>query len=105
MPLEILDSFGIRSKYVIRDGTSADLSQGCLSPNIRGFAKDIVSRPRACMVGGGAYPSHKNFMAARNVPYLALGGDCYDKREFNAQRVKKDVELFMSTIIKKSPPR
>jgi hypothetical protein len=52
------------------------------------------------MVGGGAYPSHKNFMSRKNIPYLDLGVDCYDKREFNTERVRKDVELFLSTIIK-----
>jgi benzoyl-CoA reductase/2-hydroxyglutaryl-CoA dehydratase subunit BcrC/BadD/HgdB len=63
----------------------------------------ITTMPWACMVGGGAYPSHKNFMARKNLPYLDLGVDCYDKREFNSERVRKDVELFLSTILKKKP--
>lgn len=61
----------------------------------------ITTMPWACMVGGGAYPSQKNFMSRKNVPYLDLGVDCYDKREFNSERVRKEIELFLSTIMKK----
>ena len=49
---------------------------------------------------GVPYPSQKIFMSRKKVPYLDLGIDCYDKREFNTQRVRKDVDLFLSTIIK-----
>jgi benzoyl-CoA reductase/2-hydroxyglutaryl-CoA dehydratase subunit BcrC/BadD/HgdB len=46
VPLEILDSFGIKADYVIGDDSSADISQGYLNANICGFCKDICSRPR-----------------------------------------------------------
>jgi len=46
VPLEILDSFGIKANYVIGDASSPDRSQGYLSQNICGFAKAICSRSR-----------------------------------------------------------
>ena len=46
VPLEILDSFGIKTTYVMGDPACADTSQSYLSQNICGFAKDICSRPR-----------------------------------------------------------
>ena len=46
VPLEILDFFGINATYIIKDACSADTSQGYLSQNICGLAKDICSRPR-----------------------------------------------------------
>lgn len=61
----------------------------------------ITTMPWACMIGGGAYPSHKNFMSRRKVPYIDLGVDCYDEREFNTERARKDIELFLSAIMNK----
>ncbi len=46
VPLEILDSFGIKAKYIIGHSSGPDTSQGYLNANICGFAKDICSRPR-----------------------------------------------------------
>lgn len=46
VPLEILDSFGLKVNYVMKDANCSDTSQGYISQNICGFAKDICSRPR-----------------------------------------------------------
>lgn len=70
---------------------------------LRGLEIDgiIATMPWACMIGQGSEPSMKNFYSRRGFPYLDLGVDCYDKREFNTQRIQKDVELFLSTITQK----
>ena len=46
VPLEILDSFGIKTTYVIRDPSSPNKSQGYVNQNMCGFCRDICSRPR-----------------------------------------------------------
>lgn len=60
----------------------------------------ITCAPWACMVGGGSLPSIKNYMSGKDLPYLELDMDCYDKRSFDNEFVRKKIALFMKTVIR-----
>ena len=61
----------------------------------------ISTGPWACMLGMGTDPSIKTFFSRKKFPYIEMNMENYDKRGFNEERARKDVELFLSTIMKK----
>ena len=61
----------------------------------------IACAPWACMIAGGSLPSMKNYMSKKDLPFLELDLDCYDKRSFDKEFVRKKVDLFLKTIIRR----
>ncbi len=60
----------------------------------------ISTGPWACMLGLGSDPSLKKFFSEKNFPYIEMNMENYDRRGFNEEKVWKDVDLFLRTIMK-----
>lgn len=103
-PLDASDPFTSLAKLMVNnilETRDADLgAEGHYQfLKMNGIDGMIMVAPWACMIGGGSMPSMKNFMSRKDMPYLEFDLDCYDKRSFDREFVKKKIDLFMKTII------